>query len=130
PLASNGTSQNGPVTKQYFDQLNREVRTETEGFDGTISSVKTQYNGLGQVLQKSLPYKPSDTVQWTQYQYDAIGRPTLEIAPDDATSTSRTSYAYNVGGNPLASSVTRLSVAGNQTRTTVKNSQGQVASVT
>ncbi|WP_034378107.1 RHS repeat domain-containing protein, partial [Herbaspirillum rubrisubalbicans] len=44
PLASDGTTTNGPWSKVYFDSLDREIKSETVGFDGSsIVAKDTQY---------------------------------------------------------------------------------------
>jgi len=50
PLASDGVTKNGPVSKRYFDSLDREIRVETQGFDGSGTATAiykdTQYDSL------------------------------------------------------------------------------------
>lgn len=123
PLAADGTTQNGPWTKTYFDILNREIRTETQGFAAAGTApliyVDTVYDSKGRVEKKSRPYFSGETPLWTVVTYDAIGRAVTETYPDSSTST--TTYAG------LTTTVTNEL---GQTRTKVRNSQGQVISVT
>jgi len=128
PLSSDGVTQNGPVSKTYYDALNREIRSETQGYDGSGTSTAiykdTQYDSLGRPYKTSRPYYSGQTVYWATVAYDGIGRVISETQPPDGTSTNTTTTtAYN----GLTVTVTN---ANNQTRTTVKNSQGQVVSVT
>ncbi|WP_217509834.1 RHS repeat-associated core domain-containing protein [Herbaspirillum sp. C9C3] len=119
PLASDGTTANGPWSKVYFDSLDREIKTETVGFDGSsIVAKDTQYDSLGRVSRTSLPYYANQTQQWSTVTYDALSRVVLTTAPDG--SQSQTTY------NGLTITVTN---ALNQTQTKVKNSQGQVVKV-
>ncbi|BEV16230.1 type IV secretion protein Rhs [Herbaspirillum sp. DW155] len=119
PLASDGTTANGPWSKVYFDSLDREIKTETVGFDGSsIVAKDTQYDSLGRVSRTSLPYYANQTQQWSTVTYDALSRVVLTTAPDG--SQSQTTY------NGLTTTVTN---ALNQTQTKVKNSQGQVVKV-
>ncbi|MFL9923497.1 hypothetical protein PQR62_04420 [Herbaspirillum lusitanum] len=119
-LASDGERAIAPWSKIYFDSLNREVKTETVGFDGSSIVVEdTQYDNLGRVSRTSLPYYSHQTVQWRTLTYDALNRVVVATAPDG----SQNRMAYN----GLATTVTN---ALNQTQTKVKNSQGQVIKVT
>ncbi|MBW9332388.1 hypothetical protein FEE59_02570, partial [Herbaspirillum sp. RU 5E] len=119
PLASDGTTANGPWSKVYFDSLDREIKSETVGFDGSsIVAKDTQYDSLGRVSRTSLPYYANQTQQWSTVTYDALSRVVLTTAPDG--SQSQTTY------NGLTITVTN---ALNQTQTKVKNSQGQVVKV-
>ncbi|WP_058896004.1 RHS repeat domain-containing protein [Herbaspirillum rubrisubalbicans] len=119
PLASDGTTANGPWSKVYFDSLDREIKSETVGFDGSsIVAKDTQYDSLGRVSRSSLPYYANQTQQWSTVTYDALSRVVLTTAPDG--SQSQTTY------NGLTTTVTN---ALNQTQTKVKNSQGQVVKV-
>ncbi|MRR51414.1 MAG: type IV secretion protein Rhs [Rhodocyclaceae bacterium] len=123
PLASDGVTPTGPVSKTYYDSLDRPTRSETQGFDGTGASTAlyqdTHYDSLGRPYKKSRPYYAGQSAYWTTITYDSLGRP-IQVADADGTLTS-TAY------NGLTSTVTN---PGNQTRTTVKNSQGQVVTVT
>lgn len=121
PLASDGATQNGPFIKVYFDQLGRELRQETQGFDGTSAAPSvykdTEYNALGQVRRVSRPYQSGQTSYWVTYAYDAIGRVTSTTQPDGAV--TQTSYS---------GFTTIVTNAKGQTQTTVRNSQGQTVS--
>ena len=129
PLASDGVTQNGPIGNTYYDGLNREIRKETQGYDGSDGSggtgsptaiyQDTQYDSLGRPYKKSRPYYAGQTAYWTTLSYDSLNRPLQETQADG----SITSTAYN----GLTVTVTN---AKSQTRSTVKNSQGQVVAVT
>ena len=56
PFASDGVTQNGPQSTSYFDQLNRAIASDTQGFDGSTIRVQTQYDSFGRVQQTSRPY--------------------------------------------------------------------------
>lgn len=120
PYAANGTTVNGPVLTVYFDQLDREVARDTQGFDGSTLRAAKQYDALGRVSKTSRPYVlASGTPQWTSYAYDTLGRVVREARPDGSV----TQMAYH------GLSVTETN-AKSQTRTVVKNSQGKLVSVT
>jgi RHS repeat-associated protein len=127
--ATNGAA-SAPQKRQYHDALNRVVRVQTAGFDGTGVAPTlvqdTEYNNLGQVARASQVYAlAGGNPNWTAYTYDALGRVTAQSAPDPDASggTATTAITYN----GLTTTVTNSK---NQTKTTTKNAQGQVAQVT
>lgn len=128
------TTTGAPVKVVYYDTLNREIRSEVQGFDGTYVRKDTLYDGLGRVSQVSKPYLASGSPVWTTFTYDILGRVTQVDEPATASGAVRTATTYN----GLVTTVT-VSNAGSgsnlpggvtQTRTTTKNSQGQVVQVT
>src|SRR6185437_12857620 len=115
-----GTTVTGPKTSVYLDSLDREIARETQGFDGSVVRATRSYDALGRLTQVSRPYFVSGgTPQYTTYTYDTLGRVLTETRPDG--SVSQTAYH--------GLSVTETNAL-SQTRTTVKNSQGKVASIT
>ena len=87
------------------------AKTATDGFGRTIqtitgygtttsittilSTVDVQYapcgcSPLGKLSQQSQPYAPGGSDAWTVYHYDASGRTTSVVLPDNST----TSYLY------------------------------------
>lgn len=128
-LDANGAA-SAPEKRQYYDTLNRVVRVQTQGFDGVGVAAPTllqdtEYNALGQVARRSNVYASTGSPVWTSYTYDALGRMLTQSQPDSAApgGIATTSYAYN----GLSSTITN---ANGKTQTTLKNAQGQVASVT
>jgi RHS repeat-associated protein len=119
PLASDGVTQNGPISSVYFDSLDREVGRDTQGFDGTTVRARRDYDSFGRVLRTCRPFFIGVVKQWTNYTYDALGRVLTATLPD--SSVSQTAYH--------GLSVTETN-ANNQTRTVTKNARGDVASVT
>jgi YD repeat-containing protein len=120
PLAANGT-QNGPLGIVYFDTLDREIARDTQGFDGSTAAptirVSKHYDSLGRVQQQSRPYFASGgTPQLTTFTYDALGRAITATFPDGSTTQQ--------GFHGLVTTDTN---AKNETRTVIKDSQGQVA---
>ena len=81
---------NGRWVKTYFDGIGREVKAES-GFSATIeSTVETVYepcacSPVGKVKKVSLPYAPGETVLWTEYTYDGLGRTLSVIQPNGVT---------------------------------------------
>lgn len=113
---------NGPVTKAYYDSLNREIRTETQGFDGTGTSTPiyrdTEYDSLGRASKVSRPYYEGQAAYWVSVTFDGISRVVTQTQPDNTVTT--TTY------NGLAVTVQNANL---QTQVTTKNSQGQVVNV-
>ncbi|MBI2312112.1 MAG: RHS repeat protein, partial [Betaproteobacteria bacterium] len=125
---------NGPVTRVYYDALNREIRLRPQGFDGTAIYKDTEYDTLGRIARVSKPYYAVQTPVWISYQYDVLGRVITETQPSTDAGTIQTETSYN--GLTMTVTVSNAGTATNlpkgltQTRTTVKNSQGQTVSVT
>lgn len=114
------SSTGAPTVITYYDSLERVIRTQTTGFDGTSAIYQdTVYDNLGRVSQKSAPYYAGQTAYWTRFSYDVLGRAITETAPDNSVST----IAYQ-------GLTTQVTDAANQTQIKTKNSQGQLASVT
>jgi RHS repeat-associated protein len=119
PLATDGVTANGSWTKAYYDLLDREIKAETQGFDGTSVITKdTEYDSLGRVYRVSNPYYAGQTVLWTTPTYDALGRVVATALPDNSQTTS----AYNGLTAVVTNSLS-------QTQTKIKNSQGQLIQV-
>jgi YD repeat-containing protein len=118
-----------PTTVSYFDTLNRAIRTEAQGFDGTWVRTDTEYDALGRTRRVSRPYFATGTPKWSCLGYDLLNRVTSESRPTstndnascDSADATTTSY------NGLVTTVTNPL---NQTETRTKNSQGQLVSVT
>jgi YD repeat-containing protein len=128
------TAAGGPTTSTYYDRLNREIRGETEGFDGTLVRKDTRYDPLGRVAQVSRPYFAGSSPAWTVFQHDALGR-TYQVDEPSVNGVSARTVTEFYG---LVTKVT-VSNAGSgagmpegatQIRETTRNSQGQVIRVT
>ncbi|HEY7550089.1 MAG TPA: RHS repeat-associated core domain-containing protein, partial [Hyphomicrobiaceae bacterium] len=119
-LGPDGTTKIAPTGVNYYDQLDRVIASDTEGFDGSLIRTETRYDAQGRVEKRSRPYfVTGGTPQWITYTYDALGRVLTETAPDGATTTDE----YH-------GLTTKVTNAANQTTTTTKNSQGQAVQVT
>ena len=94
----NGASTLSPPVISYFDKLGRELRTETTAVDGQVIYTDTVYNSKGQVQKQSRPYFVGDTIYWTHFEYDVVGRVTREL--QDGGSEKLITYA------PLLNTVT------------------------
>ncbi|MBI3774410.1 MAG: VCBS repeat-containing protein [Gammaproteobacteria bacterium] len=119
-----GTPMDVPATV-YYDNLGREMRAETQGFDGTLVQKDTEYDSLGRVARVSNSHFDMETPQWTTNTYDAIGRVYKITAPGNAITTidflgltTKVTAPTGNGGTPQL------------VRTEVKNMMGQTVSVT
>jgi YD repeat-containing protein len=133
PKNATGTA-NGAVSKSYRDALNREIRSETEGFNGTLIFKDTQYDSLGRVSQTSKPYYSGAAPEWTTFTYDALSRVLTETSPAATAGSIRTANTYNglTTTATLSNAGTGTNMPGGvtQAKTAVKNSQGQTVTVT
>ncbi|MFV1872342.1 MAG: RHS repeat-associated core domain-containing protein [Oleiphilus sp.] len=75
---------NAPTSIAYFDQYNREIRKEREGFGSETILVDTEYDDFGRVKRTSEPYfdESGATVYWNTPSYDALGRKTTVVTPN------------------------------------------------
>ena len=120
PLASDGVTQNGPISTVYLDSLDRELGRDTQGFTGATVRARRAYDSLGRLSQTTRPFFPSGGVrQWTFYTYDVLGRVLTTTLPDGSVSQD----AYH-GLTVIETN------ANNQTRTVTKDARGDVVSVT
>jgi YD repeat-containing protein len=113
-----------PTTVVYFDQLNREVRKQTEGFNAEKIFVDTEYDDFGRVKRTSEPYFQGDTPYWNTPVYDALGRKIHMITPNQDGSYDTTSTISYQGFT------TEVTDALGRTVTEVKNVLGQVVKMT
>jgi RHS repeat-associated protein len=109
------TASGAPTRTVYFDSLNRELRTETAGFDGRLATVDKVYDGLGRLTNSSHPYYPGAAIVWTQLQYDLLGRVSRVTEADGGI----TDTSYD-------GLTTRVTNAINHTTQQTKNGLGQV----
>jgi RHS repeat-associated protein len=108
-----------PDSKTYFDKLGREIKTETDGFSGLVTT-KTEYNADGTVLKKSAPYLSSETPMYTGYTYDAYKR-TISVAKPLNTATIAYTFA---GGTSMV-----RTIDGNADNTITKDATGVVTKI-
>lgn len=117
PQDSSGNA-NASYTRGYFDKLERQIRAETQGFDSTAVYVDTEFDALGRAVRVTRPYYAGEAPVWLETAYDALGRTVLEINADGAA----TRHLYD------GLTTTVINELG-QSRTTVKDSQGNVVEV-
>ena len=75
--------------KVFFDAAGRELRTVAYGLHGETIYQDTEYNSMGLVFRKSLPYFPGETRQWTSYYYDGLLRLQDTYYPDGTSLSVR-----------------------------------------
>ncbi|WP_316233728.1 RHS repeat-associated core domain-containing protein [Bradyrhizobium sp. SZCCHNPS2010] len=118
--AADGTTVNGPFAIVYYDVLDREIASDSQGFDGSTIRSTTSYDALGRVSQTSRPFFVNGgTPKYTTFTYDVLGRALTKTQPDGSVSQ----VAYH------GLTVTKTNALG-QTRSVTGNSQGNVVSVT
>ncbi|MHB8746299.1 MAG: glycoside hydrolase family protein [Gammaproteobacteria bacterium] len=122
------TTPGAPTVTVYYDLLDREVRTETQGYNGTAIYKDTVYNNLGQIAKVSRPYYNGDAPYWTYFSYDALGRVTSQSLPTQASSAGtllgKTDY------NGLTTVLTQYRDGAALTTIQVKDVIGELVSVT
>jgi RHS repeat-associated protein len=128
PLRADGVTPNGAYTRTYYDTLGREVRAETQGFDGAGSGQivyeDTTYDLAGAINTNTLPYSPgTPPVYSIGYTYDVLGRVTKQLELSSAGGPAATLTSYS------GLSTTITDPRGFST-TQVKNVVGQVVRIT
>lgn len=119
-----------PVTT-WFDKQGREIRVQTLSADGRTVNKDTGYNAIALPIAVSEPYfATSGTPVYTFTEYDGLGRPQYVTAPDGTVSEQ----VYDgLSSQAIIDSNHRTSGSGtpkHQITTTVKNTKGEVLSVT
>jgi len=84
----------GSESKSWFDKIEREIRSDAKGFDGTWIYTSKRYNITGQLDSISEPYFYNGSTLWNRYQYDNYGRTTSLNRPSGRNTTW--SYSTNV----------------------------------
>jgi RHS repeat-associated protein len=96
PYVTTATT-NGHWTQTTLDGFGRTMKSVRGYASNKVSEVDTVYGScacspIGKVGQVSQPYVPGNTVYWTKYTYDGLGRTLTQVAPDGASTTT---YAYS-----------------------------------
>ncbi|MAZ10510.1 MAG: hypothetical protein CMN90_12650 [Sutterellaceae bacterium] len=139
---SSSNAQIGPVSRTYYDNQNRVIRSQTQVLTGTTSwtwsTQDTVYDAWGRVAKKSNTYladsighTATQTIQWAYSTYDILNRVVREETEDaGATNTANKvngRYARTVAYNGLSNSSTNTK---GQTTSSTYNVLGQLISVT
>lgn len=98
----------GTTNTNYYDQLNRNVASTTEGFDGRTIWKDTFYDDLGRVIQQSVPYFTGATPYYTRFKYDVLGRAVETTNPDDSVIKVNYDGLTTITTNPLNQQVTKI----------------------
>ncbi|NOU26014.1 MAG: hypothetical protein HOO90_10835 [Methylotenera sp.] len=113
------TQAGAPYSKTYYDMNGRAIQTETQDKGGALILSQVQFDNLGRTIKTSRPFKSGATPVWNTVAYDKLNRAITNTAPNNTV----TSVVYN------GYTTTTTNPAG-QTKTEVKNSQGQLVTVT
>ena len=110
----------------YFDRFNRPLATRSTLVTGGLSRVERRYDPFGRVSQESAPCAwVGCTYFWTEYEYDAAHRVTLDSRPtSEMSSTPVKAYFFYEG------LTTRRVDAQNKQSTEIDNAVGQVLRTT
>ncbi|MCG8589048.1 MAG: FG-GAP-like repeat-containing protein, partial [Proteobacteria bacterium] len=77
-----------PPVRRFYDVFNREISSETPGFDGRSVVTLTSYDALGRVASESVPHYSGDPVPSYDFEYDAHDRETRRVGSDGHETTS------------------------------------------
>jgi RHS repeat-associated protein len=113
------TQAGAPYSKSYFDMNGRAIQSETQDINGATILTQIKFDKLGRSVATSQPFKAGTSPVWTQATFDTLDRPTQITAPDGAIST----MAYD-------GYTTVTTDSKSHTKTQIKNSQGQLVTVT
>lgn len=69
-------------TLEFYHKNGTVLRTVSRDMKERVVYVDQEYTDLGQVKRVSAPYAVGETHQWTEYEYDDIGRQTKVTYPD------------------------------------------------
>jgi RHS repeat-associated protein len=100
------------VTVSYHDGLGRVKQTRQVDPEGDVYA-DTAYDLLGRVQCASNPYRNTSEATYGQtcFQYDALGRKTLEIPPDGTAGSNNVQTIYGGDSNTLALTTTVIDQA-------------------
>lgn len=101
-----------PAGKTWYDLLGREVRSETELFDGTWSVQSKTYDARGNVHTTTGPHKDGESYTTTSQSYDVYNR----LSEINNGVSGNTTLAYIVTGGNLT--VTTNTPSGTTSQTT------------
>ncbi len=113
-----------PAKYSCFDVLGRELRTASEGFDGSMIYIDRYYDESGRPERVSEPYFAGDTRYWNRTAYDVFGRVDSVLAADGNDQINN--YAEAAGGCIAAGPhQTLITNALGQSRLEVRNALGE-----
>ena len=87
-----------PTQVAWYDLLGREVKTAERGYTGTFVETLTDYDDMGTVAEKFVPFYSGSAQYFTSWLYDALNRPTVKtVSASDMDPTDGnfvTDYCY------------------------------------
>lgn len=83
------------TTAKNYDSLGRIVAATDQYVTGNIATVYTNYNAQGQIYQMSRPAFASNTVYYTTYLYDVVGRKLSETRQINVNNTGTQSSTFS-----------------------------------
>ena len=113
------TQAGAPYSIVSYDMYGRKIQTQTQDIHGAAVLSRVNYDNQGRPYQTSQVFKSNTTILWTTVEFDKLDRPVKVTLPDGNISTT----TYN-------GYTTTTTNAKGQTKTEVKNSQGQLVTVT
>lgn len=80
------TTSSGGESHIFYDILEREVQTQSRGFDGRWLIKQKQYDSIGRQFRSSMPFYEGQPTFWSAVHYDAANRVIKTTSPlDDRT---------------------------------------------
>ncbi len=90
-----------PPSFTYYDLSDREIRNESNGFNGNSIFIDKIFNARGQLTISSDPYFQGGTVQNTTFGYDTVGRKIIQSLPGNRISLITYNGLLTTETNPL-----------------------------
>lgn len=115
-----------PDVEVYFDVLDREVRTRSEGWLNEWITTEKTYDARGNVATMTGPYKPAESAAITTNTFDAYNRLSRSIL-DRGGAKDTTSYSYSYSSGNLTTTVTNPA---GQVSSKITDASGSVTSAT
>ncbi|MBK9582209.1 MAG: VCBS repeat-containing protein [Saprospiraceae bacterium] len=125
------TSPNRPTSVIHYDQMNRPVQNEIQGFNGHWIKSTHQYDRMGNPFQSSIPYKSGEAILTTTNTYGVaytaqrIASTTTDVA---AFGNTQYTYTYDQGYETITTtapdgkvSSSKVDAAGKTIQTTDSN---------
>ncbi|GAB4014482.1 hypothetical protein [Spirosoma koreense] len=112
-----------PDVKTWYDLLGREVKKQTEGFNGQWLTQTQTYDARGNVSTSTQPYLPGETQLTTTTTYDTYNR----VSTVNVTGIGTTTMGYSYAGGNLTTTTTNPA---NQVSSKVTDASGQTISAT
>ena len=116
-----------PESIEYYDALDRLIRTESSGFDGTKIFTDDVYDAKGYITQSSFPYYANQSPVYKTMLYDDLGRVYSTTTPQKGTSTINYNGLTVSATNELGQSNTQIKNNIGRLITTIDN-QGNTVS--